>query len=175
MTNHLTRLGFARFVLGVFALAATAILPPPSPVQAATEAVAVENYDFSPASRTIDVGDTVRWTFSGDQHSVTSRDGLFDSGVLDPGGSFQFTFTKAGTFRYYCLVHPGLMSGTIVVKAESSTPKPTVRADGSHPQADPEADRPSDGQATPEPTARVADGRAKSECVALGGLADGFG
>ena len=61
----------------------------------------------------------------GDQHSVTSRDGLFDSGVEDPGGSFQFTFTKAGTYRYYCVVHPDLMSGTIVVKAAPRLPAPT--------------------------------------------------
>ena len=133
--------------------------------------VAVENYDFAPASRTITAGDVVRWTFSGDQHSVTSRDGLFDSGIKDPGGSFQFTFTTAGTYRYYCLVHPDLMSGTIVVKAAAATPRPTVRADAeTEPEAQPEADRPGrPSSPSPTPTARVGRRRPESELAgALG-------
>jgi plastocyanin len=102
-------------------------------VQAASVTVAAMNYEFQPATRTIAVGDVVRWTFSGEPHSVTSRDGLFDSGVTNPGGSFQFTFVSAGTYRYYCQVHPEQMFGTIVVKAAAptatprSTPSPTIR------------------------------------------------
>jgi plastocyanin len=147
MTTRISRLAAARFTLGIFAVTfATAVLLPPTDARAATVAVAVEDFDFSPASRTIKVGDVVHWSFSGSSHSVTSRDGLFDSGITDPGGSFQFTFTKAGTFRYYCVVHPGLMSGTIVVEGDSATPVPTVR-----PTATP-TPRP-----TPTPTARPTD------------------
>jgi plastocyanin len=143
MTTRMSRLAAARLILGFFAIVVpTANLAAPAPVRAATIAVAVEDFDFSPASRTIAVGDVVRWSFSGNPHSVTSRDGLFDSGIKDAGGSFQFRFAKAGTYRYYCMVHPGLMSGTIVVKAASATPKPTVR-----PTATPTP--------TPKPTARA--------------------
>jgi plastocyanin len=129
MTHRLIQRATARSALGLLAVALSAVpLLSPGPALAATISVAVENYDFAPATRTITAGDLVRWTFSGDPHSVTSRDGLFDSGVTDPGGSFQFRFTKAGTYRYYCVIHPGLMSGTIVVKAAAaSTPIPTVQ------------------------------------------------
>ena len=95
--------------------------------QAATITVAAMNYEFKPPTRTVVVGDAIRWTFSGDPHSVTSRDGLFDSGVMSPGGSFEFKFTAAGTFRYYCQVHPEQMFGTIVVESATATPKPTIR------------------------------------------------
>jgi plastocyanin len=120
--------------VGTFAAAAAILLAlTTGSAQAATVTVAAMNYEFQPATRTIAVGDVVRWTFSGEPHSVTSRDGLFDSGVTNPGGSFQFTFATAGTYRYYCQVHPEQMFGTIVVKAAAptatlrSTPSPTIR------------------------------------------------
>ncbi|MEA2609963.1 MAG: hypothetical protein QOJ75_2206 [Chloroflexota bacterium] len=109
----------AAIVAGLLLLAAGS-------VQAATITVAAVNYEYKPASRTIAVGDVVRWTVSGDPHSATSDTGLFDSGVLNPGGSFQFRFTAAGTYHYHCLVHPEQMFGVIVVKA-AATAKPTVR------------------------------------------------
>src|SRR3989304_3968407 len=57
------------------------------PVAAATHTVAALNYRFGPASLTVGVGDTVRWTFAGEPHSVTSGtpplpDGKFDSGII---------------------------------------------------------------------------------------------
>jgi plastocyanin len=144
MTTRISRLAAARLILGFFAVTVPAVLVSPGPVRAATTSVAVENFDFSPASRTIDVGDVVRWTFSGNSHSVTSRDGLFDSGIREAGGSFEFTFTKAGTYTYYCVVHPTLMSGTIVVNGASATPNPTTRPTAtSKPTPEP----------TPKPTA----------------------
>jgi plastocyanin len=145
MTNRTRRRAAAWFGLSLFAVTAIAAgLSSPGTARAASVSIAVENYDFAPASRTITAGDAVRWTFSGDQHSVTSRDGLFDSGIKDAGGSFQFTFTEAGTYRYYCVVHPDLMSGTIVVKAASATPTPTDR-----PTPKPTA------TSTPKPTAHA--------------------
>jgi plastocyanin len=148
MTHRSIRRAAAWFALGFLAFTMPAArLVSPAPVSAATVPVVVENYDYSPASRTIVAGDVVRWTFSGDPHSVTSRDGLFDSGVTDPGGSFQFTFTKAGTYRYSCVVHPDLMSGTVVVRAAAATPRPTVRpTPGPTPKPSPKP------TATPGPT-----------------------
>jgi plastocyanin len=48
-------------------------------------------------------------------HTATATDRTFDSGILDPGKSYSYTFEKAGTFDYACLVHPQ-MKGTIVVR-----------------------------------------------------------
>src|SRR2546427_588419 len=71
---------------------------------------------FSPANLTVKVGKTVTWVNKDTvTHTVTS-DGssLFDSGFMPTGATFQFTFTTAGTYPYYCTVHP-FMKGTIVV------------------------------------------------------------
>ena len=71
---------------------------------------------FSPANLTVTVGKTVTWVNKDTvTHTVTS-DGsnLFDSGFMPTGATFQFTFTTAGTYPYYCTVHP-FMKGTIVV------------------------------------------------------------
>ena len=71
---------------------------------------------FSPANLTVKVGKTVTWVNKDTvTHTVTS-DGssLFDSGFMPTGATFQFTFTAAGTYPYYCTVHP-YMKGTIVV------------------------------------------------------------
>jgi len=71
---------------------------------------------FSPANLTVKVGKTVAWVNKDTvTHTVTS-DGssLFDSGFMPTGATFQFAFTTAGTYPYYCTVHP-FMKGTIVV------------------------------------------------------------
>ena len=79
------------------------------------------SFAFSPATLTISVGTTVTWTnTTGAPHTVTSDDGKsFDSGINTPigaqGGTFSFTFTKAGTFAYHCQFHTFMM-GTIIVK-----------------------------------------------------------
>ena len=152
MIDHSTRRAAAWLAAGLLTLSLSAGLSLPGRVSAATVSVAVENYDFAPASRTIRTGDVVRWAFSGDPHSVTSRDGLFDSGVTDAGGSFSFTFKRAGTYRYYCVVHPGLMSGTIVVQAAAATPKPTVRPTAKPTPKPTTTPRPS---ASPRPTVKA--------------------
>lgn len=60
------------------------------------------------------VGTQVIWENEDDtQHTTTSVNGIWDSGILNPGQSFSFTFTKPGTYSYICNVHP--MTGTVVV------------------------------------------------------------
>jgi plastocyanin len=49
-------------------------------------------------------------------HTWTADDGAFDSGSIDGGGTFEFTFTEAGTFAFHCNVHPS-MTGTVTVTA----------------------------------------------------------
>jgi plastocyanin len=77
------------------------------------------SFGFSPSSVTVKVGDTVEWinnstvahTSTSDSGSAVSWD---SSAIQSGGGTFSFTFTKAGTFTYHCNFHPS-MHGTIVV------------------------------------------------------------
>jgi plastocyanin len=83
-----------------------------------TAEVKVDNFSFGPAALTVAVGTTVTWTNRDDiPHTVVSTDDpkAFRSKVLDTDEKFSYTFTKAGTFPYFCSVHPK-MTGTVVVK-----------------------------------------------------------
>ena len=62
------------------------------------------------------MGDTISWTNdeSSTAHTTTSDDGLWDSGSLSAGGTFEHTFDAAGTFDYICSIHPS-MTATITV------------------------------------------------------------
>ncbi|MGH2794922.1 MAG: copper-containing nitrite reductase [Actinomycetota bacterium] len=73
---------------------------------------------FSPNTVEIKVGESVMWMNSDDvAHTATAEGKAFDSGFVNPGQSFSFTFTKAGTFSYFCTPHPW-MKGTVVVSEE---------------------------------------------------------
>ncbi|MDA4126610.1 MAG: cupredoxin family copper-binding protein [Thaumarchaeota archaeon] len=73
---------------------------------------------YSPSSFTVKAGTTVTWVnHDGTAHTVTSKgSSLFDSGNILTGGSFSYTFTHAGTYQYYCTIHPW-MTGMVVVTA----------------------------------------------------------
>ena len=78
--------------------------------------LAVDIVDFAHASRTVAVGDTVLWTNRGSApHTATAIGGEWNSGTLTAGGSFQRTFSSAGSFAYLCTIHP-FMTGTITVQ-----------------------------------------------------------
>lgn len=93
---------------------------------------------FSPANLNIEVGDTVRWVWSGGSHTVTNGTGatdpnvatLFDSPLTSAAPQFEFLFTQAGTVPYFCRPHEGLnMKGTIVVEdVSTATPPGAVAA-----------------------------------------------
>lgn len=92
---------------------------------AATENVAIVDFDFQPSSLTVNVGDTVVWTNRGfTAHTTTSDTGMWASPFLGTGGSFSFTFNSPGTFTYYCVPHP-FMRGTIIVTGAAA---PTTTA-----------------------------------------------
>jgi plastocyanin len=84
---------------------------------AATAAeVKIDNFSFGPGVLTVPVGTTVTWTNRDDiPHTVVSTDGAFKSKVLDTDDKFSFTFSKAGTFPYFCSIHPK-MTGKVVVQ-----------------------------------------------------------
>ena len=73
---------------------------------------------YSPNPATVSVGTTVTWVNNDvDPHTATSTatSRVFDSGNMNPGQSFSFTFQNRGTFPYLCLVHPNMV-GTITVQ-----------------------------------------------------------
>jgi plastocyanin len=79
-------------------------------------AVKIDNFVFGPQTMTVPVGTTVTWTNSDDiPHTAVSTDGVFKSKVMDTDETFSYTFTQAGTYSYYCTIHPK-MTGQIVVK-----------------------------------------------------------
>jgi plastocyanin len=83
---------------------------------AATAEVKVDNFSFGPGTLTVAVGTTVVWTNHDDiPHTVVSTEGVFKSKVLDTDEKFSYAFTKAGTFAYFCSLHPK-MTGKIVVQ-----------------------------------------------------------
>ena len=78
--------------------------------------VTIKNFNFGPNAITVAAGATVTWHNSdGEPHTVVSADGLFRSAALDTGEAFSFKFTKAGTFKYVCTIHPRMVA-TVTVK-----------------------------------------------------------
>jgi plastocyanin len=78
--------------------------------------VKIDNFSFGPQTLTVSVGATVTWTNRDDiPHTVVSTDGVFKSKVQDTDEKFSYTFTKAGTYPYFCSIHPK-MTGQVMVK-----------------------------------------------------------
>jgi len=87
------------------------------PVKASKTEVLMDNFRFSPKTFTVPAGATVTWTNHDNvPHVVTSADDQFQkSPVLKAGQSFSNTFATAGTYFYFCSIHPR-MTGKIIVK-----------------------------------------------------------
>jgi plastocyanin len=78
--------------------------------------VKIDNFTFAPQQLTVKAGTTVTWINEDDiPHTVVST-GHFRSKPLDTGDKFTFTFTTAGSFQYFCGLHPH-MQGSITVEA----------------------------------------------------------
>jgi plastocyanin len=109
-------LGFTTVALMLIATLAVAPQLSANPQQAATAEVKIDNFSFGPATLTVAPGTTVTWVNHDDiPHTVVSTDSAFKSKVLDTDEKFSFTFTKAGTYPYFCSIHPK-MTATVVVK-----------------------------------------------------------
>jgi plastocyanin len=86
--------------------------------QPGTVQVTIDNFTFTPATLTVNVGTTVTWINRDDiPHTVVSASDprAFKSSALDTDDKFSFTFTKAGVFPYFCSIHPK-MTGKVIVK-----------------------------------------------------------
>jgi plastocyanin len=84
--------------------------------QSGTSEVKIDNFSFGPGTLTVAVGTTVTWTNRDDiPHTVVSTEGVFKSKVLDTDERFSFTFSKAGSYPYFCSIHPK-MTGKVIVQ-----------------------------------------------------------
>jgi 3',5'-cyclic-AMP phosphodiesterase len=79
--------------------------------------IGIDNFQFTPPTLEVKAGTRVAWVNDDDvPHLIASSTGKFKSSqVLDTGGRFELTLAKAGTYPYFCSLHPK-MQGTIVVK-----------------------------------------------------------
>jgi plastocyanin len=78
--------------------------------------VKIDNFVFSPNPVTVPAGTTVRWINQDDiPDNVVAEDKSFKSKVMDTDESFTYTFSKPGTYTYFCSIHPK-MTGKIVVQ-----------------------------------------------------------
>src|SRR5215212_2006681 len=77
--------------------------------------VSIQDFSFSPGQITVASGTTVNWTNEGPSpHTTTADDGTWDSGTMEQGEDFSFTFDEPGTYTYHCSIHPD-MTATIKV------------------------------------------------------------
>lgn len=89
-----------------------------------TRTVMMVNLQYQPQTITVTQGSTINWFNEGPYtHTTTSDAGIWGSGILNPGQSYQFTFNNPGTYPYHCTVHPG-MTGTVTVAV--CTPAATI-------------------------------------------------
>jgi plastocyanin len=83
-----------------------------------TMEVKIDNFSFGPVTLTVPVGTAVTWTNRDDiPHTIVSTDDpkAFKSKVLDTDERFSFTFSKPGTYPYFCSIHPK-MTGKVIVQ-----------------------------------------------------------
>jgi plastocyanin len=97
----------------------------PTPCVPSTRQVLMTDFFFSPQTLTVTQGSTINWFNEGPTlHTTTSDTGVWDSGNINPGSSYQFTFGSPGTYPYHCTLHLG-MTGTVVV-TDCGQPTPTA-------------------------------------------------
>ena len=85
-----------------------------------TVSISAENFGFSPATVTINLGDTVQWILRDGSHTTTSgtaptQDGLWNQ-VITAETPVSVSFDQAGEFPFFCRFHPDAMQGTVVVQ-----------------------------------------------------------
>ena len=133
--------GLGLLAVSAFAgCAGTASAPSPSPTASPKPvAISIKGFAFNPATITVAKGTTITWTNEDTvNHTVTTGtppptgapaasgaspaptpslskgDGRIDSGRVDATKTFAFTFNEAGTFNYFCAVHPRMVATVTV-------------------------------------------------------------
>jgi len=92
-----------------------ATAPPAGPT------VHIKDFAYHAATLTVAPGTTVHFVNDdGEAHTVTAVNKSFDSAGLDNGDGWKHTFTKPGTYAYFCALHP-YMKGVVIVRATGGT------------------------------------------------------
>ena len=99
---------------------ATLVVRPGAPLAhvepEAPDAVEISDFAFSPRTIEAELGTEVTWSnVDPTAHTVSAADGSFDSGTIDPDGTFTWTFEQEGTFAYLCRIHPTMRGSVRVV------------------------------------------------------------
>lgn len=109
--------------LGIFLLFVGTVATTPFAFAASDSSVTIVDFDFQPATLTVNPGDTVIWTNTGNvAHTTTSDTPMWDSSSVPSGGTFSFRFTTPGTFSYHCAIHPGMRALIFVPSAQGQQP-----------------------------------------------------
>ena len=97
-------------IVGAMLAAATVV------AQDTANVITIHNFTFTPRELTVAAGTTVKWVNHDDiPHVVVNKDKVFRSKALDTDDSYSFTFAGAGTFDYFCGLHPHMV-GQVIVK-----------------------------------------------------------
>ena len=123
----------------------------PAPVQVPTVEVTMGQADFAPGSLAVRAGHTVVWRNTSALPHMVAASGMFDSGLLMPGGTYSYAFSATGTYSYTCILHPGMVGTVTVLDAVATAPVDASPAPA--PTAAPSAETPASSPAlAPEPT-----------------------
>ena len=144
-----------------------AAVPTPLPSRP-TDVVRVLDFDFQPGTLTVEAGSTVRFTNVGvAPHTVTATGGGFNSGIMNAGADWSWTFAAPGSFDYLCAVHPQMLGRVVVTPSSSGAALPgtTSPAPGGPSPAAVGSPSPAVGQAAGGPGS----GTAEAAALAAGG------
>jgi len=114
------RLRKLAILVAMLATAMLVVAPALAQDGATTEVVTMQALEYTPSEITVAPGTTVRWVNQEQaDHTVTSDEpgGPLDSGVLDEGQSYEYTFETPGTFTYFCEIHP-FMTASVTVSSD---------------------------------------------------------
>ena len=144
----------ATTVISGLALAAGGILLTTGVSGAESVPADIQGYEYTPSDITVTAGDTVTWTNSDTApHTVTSTGGgPLDSPTMQKGDTWSFTFTQAGSYPFYCAVHPDMKGAVTVAPAAA----PTTTAMPGHGTEEPTTTAPPAAEPTTPTTAAPA-------------------
>jgi plastocyanin len=129
--------------------------------------VSIQDFFFEPDQLTVAPGTTVTWVNDGEEpHTSTADDGTWDSGTLQPGESFSFTFDDPGDYSYLCEIHPN-MTATITVSEDGEMKTASPEATTMSPSASATASATATASPTASASANMKHNLPDTGCVSL--------
>ena len=124
---HRILLASALLALGALAVGGVTARVQAAPLAQAAKTVRIQHFAFNPTPLTVAVGTTVTWMNQDPApHTATARNGAFDTGTIASGASKALTMNTAGSFEYFCKIHPRMVARLMVQPA----PLPSTGASG---------------------------------------------